>query len=82
MIVLENQKAYKCECCNRRYFKKSSCLEHQKNCKKHPDSPRNPLNCPHDDEMMATSYSPIYGEEHRSEPDYDYCTNCGKRDFD
>lgn len=76
MITLKNQIVYKCEGCGKRFVTKHGAKTHESNwCKKHAQSKKNPKNCKH--ENVFTSYSPIAGEEFRSEPDYDYCDDCG-----
>lgn len=77
MIKVANQTIYKCEHCGRRYLSRSGVKKHEPECRKNPESPRNPEVCQH--EEVLTSWTPIFGEEHRMEPDYDYCTNCGMK---
>lgn len=78
MKTISNQTVYQCEGCGKRFLTKHRALEHEREyCKKHPKSKKNPDNCPH--EKISTEWTPIYGEEHRMEPDYDYCENCGTK---
>lgn len=79
MKVLTKQTVYQCEYCNKRLLSKSGAKIHEEQyCKQSPivkeKRRKVVLSCDHD---WGTSWSPIFGEEWRSEPDYDYCIKCG-----
>lgn len=82
--VLENQTLYQCEYCDKRLLTKAGAKLHEtRYCKESPivlDEGRKIIeSCEHE---WLTSWSPIPGEEHLSEPDYDYCSNCGVRTYE
>jgi len=82
MIVLKNQTIYKCEYCGHRKLSKTGVILHEREYCKNENSPaqKNILdkqaNCTH--EHVETAWTPIVGEEFRSEPNYDYCVDCNK----
>jgi len=82
--VLYNQVVYQCEYCNKRLLSKNGAKIHEdKYCSDSPvvkENRRNEiLNCKHE---WGTEWSPIFGEEHLSEPSHDYCIKCGVDDFE
>ncbi len=76
MKVLENQTIYQCSYCGKRFLCASSVPRHERAYCRSTDSPRI-QNCPH---RMQTVWTPIAGEEHRMEPDYEVCEYCGLTD--
>jgi len=77
--VLNNQTIYQCEHCNKRFLSKTGVKKHETiYCFKSPIVKENRrkeiLNCEHE---WDTAWSPIFGEEHLSEPSHDYCIKCG-----
>jgi len=74
MEILTNQTLYKCSYCGHRMLTKSGAKLHEERYCKNENSPR-VKNCKH--ENIETVWSQIRGEEHREEPDYDVCTECG-----
>jgi hypothetical protein len=82
MKTLTGQTIYQCEYCNKRLLTKKGAKIHEEDyCWESPIKKEKRrievLSCEHD---WTTSWSPIFGEEHLKEPDYDYCFKCGIRD--
>lgn len=70
MKVLTGKTIYQCEHCNKRLLTKKGMKLHESQfCRVVKQA-----TCKH--ENIATSWVSIVGEEHRMEPDYDYCTDC------
>lgn len=84
MKVLTAQTVYQCEyCCKRLLSRNGAKIHEEQYCSKSPivkaKRKQEILTCNH---VWATSWRPIFGEEWRSEPDYDYCTECGVTEMD
>ncbi|GGN66365.1 hypothetical protein [Oceanobacillus indicireducens] len=78
MNILENQILYQCEYCKKSFITKQGAKNHEeKYCYLSPIPKRKWLekvkSCEHE---WETKLSPMAGEEHLLEPDYDYCIHC------
>ena len=78
MVILKNQTVYKCEHCGRRFLSRSGIKKHEPECRKNPQSPRNPENCQHEQTTTVWDES-FVGDAYLPEPAYDLCLNCGTR---
>ncbi len=78
MLVLKNQTIYQCEYCGKRLLSKNGAKIHEEiYCSQSPIVKQRRIDevkaCVH---KMETQWSPMFGESHLLEPDYDYCIKC------